>query len=78
MFANASVRDDSPLARAGIRSGDIPVGHHHGFAVGFYDDVRAALNGDDVSFRVLAASDWSRGPAAWRTIRLERLAVKCL
>ena len=77
MFAIASLREDSPLARAGIRPGDIPVGYHHGFAVGFYDDVRAALNGVDVSFRVLAASEWSKGSAAWRTVRLERLAVKC-
>ena len=77
LFAITSLREDSPLARAGIRAGDMPVGYEHGFAVGFYDDVRAALNGYDVSFHVLARSDWSKGLAAWRTVRLERLAVKC-
>ena len=77
MFAITSLREDSPLARAGLRPGDIPVGFEHGFAVGFYDHVRAALHGYDVSFHVLARSDWSKGRTAWRTIRLERLAVKC-
>lgn len=77
LFAITSLREDSPLARAGLRPADIPVGYEHGFAVGFYDDLQAALNGKDVSLRVLAAADWSKGTAGWRTIRLGRLPVNC-
>jgi hypothetical protein len=77
VFLITSLREDSPLARAGLRPADIPVGYEHGFAVGFYDDLQAALNGEDVSLSVLATADWSKGTAGWRTIRLGRLPVKC-
>ena len=77
VFAVTSVREDSPLVRSGLRSGDIPVGYQHGSAPGFYNDLEAAMHGEDVTLVVIAAADWPKGMAGRRTIRLAPLGVTC-
>jgi hypothetical protein len=77
VFAIIAVDDNRPLARAGIRPGDVPVGYQHGMAAGFYGDLEAALTGYEVTLNVLSISDWQRGRDGWRVIRLKGLAGLC-
>jgi len=70
-FAIVAVSADGILAKAGVRSGDLPVGYKHGFATGFYQDLLQVQRGSSVKIRVLAASDYEKGLDAWREVRLE-------
>jgi len=58
------------LGRAGIRSRDLPIGFEHGSETGFLWELRAASEGREVSFHVLAEAELSTGYSAWRTITL--------
>lgn len=77
VFAITWVNADGALAKAGVRAGDLPVGYHHGFAIGFYQDLGIALEGGDVTFSVMAMADLGKGTRAWRSIHLSDLDLKC-
>jgi hypothetical protein len=72
-----SVDAGSPLAKAGVKTGDVPVGYQHGQVVGFYSDLDYAATGGDVTFSVIAISDWARGREALRSIRLAMVSRQC-
>jgi hypothetical protein len=76
-FAITSINTDSPLARAGLRPGDAPVGSQHASDAGFYADVDAALKGSDITLDVIATADWSRGRDALRSIHLANMSGRC-
>ncbi len=76
-FVITSINTDSPLARAGLRPGDTPVGYQHAFGTGFYADLDAALKGRDITLDVIAAADWSRGRDALRSIHLVSMSGRC-
>ena len=71
MFQLTSVDPAGILGRAGVKSGDFPVGYHHGFATGFLSDLESARRGDMVEFAVVARDQLDVGATAWRLIRLE-------
>ena len=50
MFTITSVNRESPLALAGIKPGDVPVGYKHGMDTGFYGDMAAVIDGQEVTF----------------------------
>lgn len=77
MLTISSVEPDSPLGRAGIRPGDIPVGYKHGMETGFYADLEAVVDGRSVTLTIVAREDFERGSEAWRQVRVEGRRVAC-
>jgi hypothetical protein len=75
-FVITSINTDSPLARAGLRPGDTPIGSQHA-SDGFYADLDAALKGSDITLDVIATADWSRGLDALRSIHLVNISGRC-
>lgn len=57
IYALVAVAPDGKLARAGARSGDIPVEYHGGLWA-FYGALEAARAGREGHFDVVAHSDW--------------------
>ena len=57
IYALVAVVPDGKLARAGARSGDIPVAHHGGLWA-FYGALQEASAGREGDFDVVAHSDW--------------------
>ena len=65
-FVLLSVKPGGRLYQAGFRAGDIPVGYQHGFVSGFYGDLLAVSEGQQVEIAVIPAGaagsseDWKR------------------
>jgi hypothetical protein len=76
-FAITSLNPNSPLAVAGIRPGDIPIGYQHGFASAFYRDLEGALSGERVTITVMSTPDWDKGRAGRRAIEIGPLSASC-
>lgn len=77
VFTITAVHPESVLAQAGLRAGDLPVGYAHGMINGFYSDLEAVLDGYDVTFDVLATTDWQRGHNGWRTVHVAGVRMQC-
>jgi hypothetical protein len=63
------VAPDGPLARAGVRSGDIPSDNHGGLSV-LYMALQQASSGRAATFHVHNAADAHLGAAAVRQVTL--------
>lgn len=68
---------ESPLAAAGVKVDDVPIGYQHGVETGFYGDLESVVAGEDTVVRVVARADFPRGPDAWRTVRIEGRRMTC-
>ena len=77
MFTITSVNRESPPALAGIKPGDVPVGYKHGMDTGFYGDMAAVIDGQEVTLSVMATAERHRGYEAWRVIRIGGQPVPC-
>lgn len=71
------LQPDSPLAAAGVKVDDVPIGYKHGVETGFYGDLESVVAGEDTVIRVVARADFPRGPDAWRTVRIEGRRMTC-
>ncbi len=69
MFGVVAVTPGGVLERAGVRSGDLPIGYH--FATGFYLDLLAVRRGEPVEVALLSSGDYGKRRKAMHKVRIE-------
>lgn len=71
VFLIEYIKPGGILAKAGFQSGDIPVGHKHGFESGFILDLLASRKGELIKMKVVNINAARQGNSQWRDITLQ-------